>query len=237
MTNVGCLGPVATVTLADALANGDTISVTATGTNPAASGTVEADNITVTPGNGTPETTTSIVFGGAVRGVRVTPQDTLAGVTTLYTVDFQASSAVAAKGEILLQELGGPTNFTAVSGILVIDGTAGWHLVATGTTLDDGTAAIQLPDAVNANDSLSVVLANVSLCHQAPYHRRYVILAADVDPQPPGSWATLGYRAFASHGLHPLAYSQPVCRGCCSPEVARTALRPQRSQQNGRSRY
>ncbi|HMK96548.1 MAG TPA: hypothetical protein VK425_03315, partial [Acidimicrobiales bacterium] len=162
VTAVSASGPVATLTLADELVSGDTINITATGTNPAANGAPEADNITVTPGNGAPETTMSIVFGGSVRGVSVSPQDTVAGATTLYTVNFQTSSAVAAGGEILIEENGGPTNFTTVTGILVTDSTADWHFVATGTTLGDGTAAIQLADALNANDSVSVVVANVT---------------------------------------------------------------------------
>ena len=162
VTAVSASGPAATLSLADALANGETLNVTATGTNPAASGAVEANNMTVTPGNGTPETTTSIVFGGSVRGVSVSPEDTVAGATTVYTVDFQATSPVGAGGEILLQEKGGPTNFSHVSGVLVIDSSAGWHFVATGATLDNGTAAIPLSDAINANDSVSVVLADVT---------------------------------------------------------------------------
>ena len=162
VTAVSASGPVATLTLANALASGDTLDITATGTNPPPSGTPQANKITVTPGNGTAQTTNAIVFGGSVRAVSVTPQDTVAGATTVYTVGFQASSAVAAGGEILLTEKSGPTNFTTVSGILVIDSTAGWHFVATGTTLANGTAAIPLADAINANDTLSVVLANVT---------------------------------------------------------------------------
>ena len=162
VTAVSVSGPAATLTLAEGLASGETIDVRATGSNPAASGTVDADHITVTPGDGTPETTTSIVFGGVVRGVRVSPQSLLAGVTTLYMVHFRASGGVAARGEILLQELGGPTNFTTVTDVLVIDSTAGWHLNAAATTLDDGSAAIEIPDAVNANDLVTVVLGNVT---------------------------------------------------------------------------
>jgi hypothetical protein len=162
VTAVSASGATATLTLADALATGDTLDITATGTNPPATGTVEADAITVTPGNGTPETSNSIVFGGSVRGVSVSPQDTVAGATTLYTVSFQATSAVSAGGNITLQEKAGPTDFTSVTGILVTDSTANWHFVATGTTLDDGTAVIPLVDSVAANDLVSVVLVNVT---------------------------------------------------------------------------
>src|SRR5579875_1900068 len=162
VTAVSASGPVATLSLADALQNGDRLNITATGTNPPPSGTVQADDITVQPGNGTAQVTNSIVFGGSVRGVSVSPQNTVAGATTLYTVDFQASNAVAAGGNIILSEKAGPTNFTTVTGALVIDSTANWHFVATRAALANGTAVIPLADSIRANDSVSVVLANVT---------------------------------------------------------------------------
>lgn len=162
VTAVSASGPTATLTLADALSNGETLNITATGTNPPPSATVQADDITVQPGNGTPQVTNSVVFGGSVRAVSVSAQDTVAGAMTVYTVGFEASSAVAAGGDIILTEKAGPTDFTTVTGILVIDSTANWHFVATGTTLDKGTAVVPLSDPIHANDSVSVVLANVT---------------------------------------------------------------------------
>jgi len=83
-------------------------------------------------------------------------------VTTLYTVGFVASTAAAPGGDITLSEQSGPTNFTSVTGIVVDDTTANWHFVATGATLADGSVVIPLTDAIAANDSVSVVLANVT---------------------------------------------------------------------------
>lgn len=151
-----------TLTLADSLANGDTLSITATGTNPAASATAQADDITVTPGNGTPQATSSITFGSSVSSVTVSPSALSAGATATYAVTFKATSAVAAGGDIVLKEGNGPTNFSTVTGILVEDTTQPWHFVATGTTLTNGSATIPLADAIVAGDSLVITLENVT---------------------------------------------------------------------------
>ncbi len=56
-------GTTVTLTLEYALANGDTLNITATGTNPPTAG---SDEIDVQPGNGLPEPTSSITFGNSV---------------------------------------------------------------------------------------------------------------------------------------------------------------------------
>ena len=65
-------------------------------------------------------------------------------------------------GDINLSETAGPTNFTSVSGVEVIDTTQGWHYVATGVALASGTASIPVSNAVVAGDAITVILANVT---------------------------------------------------------------------------
>jgi hypothetical protein len=154
-------GDIVTLTLATALVNGDTFTVTAEGTNPAYNVAAEADDITVTPGNATPETTTSVTFGNSVTSVTVVPSNELAGATTNYTVGFRAADAVSAGADIFLSEVAGPTNFTGATGIDVSDQTLGWNFVAAGSFLTSGTAAIPLQDAINPGDAVSVLLAGV----------------------------------------------------------------------------
>ncbi len=154
-------GASVTLTLATALVNGDTMTVTAEGTNPAYNVSPQADDITLTPGNGTLETTTSVTFGNSITAVTVVPSNELAGATTNYTVSFRASDAVSAGGDIDLSEVAGPTNFTGVSGIDVSDQTLGWNFVAAGSFLTSGTAAIPIQDAINAGDNVSVLLVGV----------------------------------------------------------------------------
>ena len=44
--------------------------------------------------------------------------------------------------DIYLSESAGPTNFTTVTSIEVIDSTQSWHFLATGSVLAQGTATI-----------------------------------------------------------------------------------------------
>ena len=155
-------GPTVTLTLGTALVSGDTLTVTATGTNPAPNVATQADDVTVQPGNGTAEVTNSIPFGGSVTGVSVSPGSSVAGAQTIYTVDLKASDAVNIGGDIYLNETAGPTNFSTVTGIEVSDLTHSWHFVATGAVLTNGSATIPLQDAITAGDSISVILANVT---------------------------------------------------------------------------
>lgn len=150
-----------TLTLATGLVNGDTVTITAEGTNPAYNSGAEADDITVSPGSGTPETTTSLTFGNAVTSVSVVPSSVLAGATTNYTVSFRASDAVTVGEDIDLSEVAGPTNFTPVTGVDVSDQTLGWNFVASGSFLTSGTAVIPLQDAINAGDEVTILLTGV----------------------------------------------------------------------------
>jgi len=159
---LGSGGTSVTLTLANSLASGDVLSITATGTNPPASSGPQADAITVTPGNASSQTTSSITFGSSVSSVTVSPSVLSAGATAAYVVTFKATSAVAAGGDIYLKETSGPTNFSSVTGILVEDTTQAWQFVATSPTLSDGSATIALADAIVAGDSLVITLENVT---------------------------------------------------------------------------
>jgi hypothetical protein len=162
VTNAAASGSMVTLSLGSALVNGDSLIITATGTNPAPNGSSQADHITVQPGNGTPETTNAIAFGGSVTGITVDPSTLVAGASAVYTVGFKASSAASAGGYIYLTENSGPTNFTTVSGIEVIDTTHNWHFVASGTILTNGSVTIPLTDAISAGDAISIILAGVT---------------------------------------------------------------------------
>ena len=151
-----------TLTLGTSLADGDVLSITATGTNPAASTTAQADAIKVTPGNGSPQTTSAITFGSSVSSVTVSPSVLSAGATATYAVTFKATSGVASSGDIYLKETAGPTNFSSVTGILVEDTTQSWHFVASGATLASGSATIPLQDTIVGGDALVVTLENVT---------------------------------------------------------------------------
>jgi hypothetical protein len=152
----------ATLTLATAVTNGGVLNITAKGTNPAASGATQSDEMTVEPGNGTSETSNDITFGQSVTGVSVSPSSEVAGASSNYFVSFTASDAIPAGGAIFLTELAGQTGFTTVTGVEVSDITHAWHFVATGTTLANGLAKIPLSDAVNSGDSLTVFVVGVT---------------------------------------------------------------------------
>jgi hypothetical protein len=162
ITNASASGATVTLTLTTALVNGDTLTITSTGANPASSATSEADDITVQPGNGTAETTNSIAFGGSVTALSVAPSTLVAGASATYSVGFTASNAVPSGDYIYLNEEAGPTNFSSVTGIEVIDTTQNWRFVATGAVLTNGTATIPLADSINAGDSVSLLIIGVT---------------------------------------------------------------------------
>jgi hypothetical protein len=162
VTNASASGATVTLTLGTALANGDALTITSTGTSPASSATSQADDIAVQPGNGTVETTNSIDFGGSVTALSVAPSSLVAGASATYSVGFTASDAVSAGGDIYLTEATGPTNFTSVTGIEVIDTTQNWRFVATGIVLTYGTATIPLADSISAGDSISLLIVGVT---------------------------------------------------------------------------
>jgi hypothetical protein len=162
VTNASASGATVTLTLSTALANGDALTITSTGSNPASSATSEADDISVQPGNGTVATTNSIAFGGSVTALSVAPSTLVAGASATYSVGFTASDAVPSGDDIYLTEAAGPTNFTSVTGIEVIDTTQNWRFVATGVVLTNGAATIPLTDSINAGDAVSLLIVGVT---------------------------------------------------------------------------
>ena len=143
--------------LGSGLATNDTVDVTAEGTNP---GTVSKDSFTVTPGNGTPETTTNeIAFGSSVTDVDVTASPALAGSSAIYTVSFRATAPTPAGGDIFISQP--ETDFSHVTGILVSDANQGWHFVPSGATLSSGDATVPLSQSISAGDTVTLTLVNV----------------------------------------------------------------------------
>jgi hypothetical protein len=69
---------------------------------------------------------------------------------------------VPSGGSIYLTEAAGPTNFSSVTGIEVIDTTQNWRFVATGAVLSNGAATIPLTDSINAGDSVSLLIVGVT---------------------------------------------------------------------------
>jgi hypothetical protein len=161
VTSATVVGNGVTLALGDALAEGDVLNITATGTNPPASAGNDAVDIVVVPGNATAVTTSSITFGNSVSAVTVSPASTLAGAATTYNVSFKVSSAVPSGGDIFLSETAGPTNFAGVSGVEVVDNTENTHFVATGAALSDGSATVPVSTTINAADSVTLTIANV----------------------------------------------------------------------------
>ena len=155
-------GATATLTLGSPLANGDTLDITAKGTNPPAGAGTEANDVNVEPGNGTPEVTNPVMFGNSVTDVTVSPSVLVAGAPATYSIGFRAPDAVGTGGDIFLSETAGPTGFGSVTGIEVLDTTQRWHFVATGAVLAGGSAKIPVLDAIKAGDSLSITVANVT---------------------------------------------------------------------------
>ena len=164
VTNValGSTNHIVTLTLANAVANGDVLNITAKGTNPAATGATESNEMTVEPGNGASETSNAISFGQSVTGVSVSASTRVSGASSNYFVSFKASVPIPAGGSIFLSEAAGQTGFGAVTGVEVSDITQSWHFVATGATLANGLARIPLSRAVNGGDSLTVFVVGVT---------------------------------------------------------------------------
>ena len=150
-------GDTVILALGSGLATNDSVDITAEGTNPA---TVSTDSFTVTPGNGTPETTTNgVAFGSSVTGVDVTASPAVAGSSAIYTVSFRATTSAAAGDDIFVSESG--TDFSHVTGILVSDANQGWHFVPSGATLTSGDATVPLSQSISALDTVTLTLVNV----------------------------------------------------------------------------
>jgi hypothetical protein len=171
-------GDTVTLTLASALADNGSVSVTAEGTNPAAGST---DAFTVTPGNGTPGTTTNdVAFGSSVSEVSVTASPAVAGSSATYTVSFRATTVAPAGDDIFLSEPG--TDFSHVTGILVSDGAQGWHFVAAGATLSAGAATVPLSQTISTGDTVALSLVNVINPGAGPVSDFEVSTTADAVP-------------------------------------------------------
>jgi hypothetical protein len=163
VNSVVASGAIVTLTLATSLAAGYTLTITATGQNPAPSGTATSNYMNVVVGSSAGVTTNSVLFGNSVTGVTVSPSTLLATAPATYTISFRASSAVPVGGTINFTETTGPTNFATTNGILVTDTTQNWHFVPTGSSLASGSVTIPLQTyAITAGDTLTVTLANVT---------------------------------------------------------------------------
>ena len=155
-------GAKVTLTLATSLVGGDTLNITAKGTNPAYSTATQSNDITVTPGNGTAEVTGSVTFGNSVSAITVAPAPPYAGEPATYTVSFKATDALSTGGGIFLSETAGPTNFSHATSVEVSDSTQGWDFAAPATALASGTARVPVNVAISAGDSVRIVLTNVT---------------------------------------------------------------------------
>jgi hypothetical protein len=152
-------GDAVTLTLATPLASGESLDITAQGTNPATPGTV--NDFSVALGKGAPQTTTNeVTYGTSVRAVSVAASPPVAGEAATYTVSFEATGAGPAS-EIMLSEPG--TDFSHVTGIFVTDATEGWHLLVAGAPArGSARLAISAPnDLIIPDDVVTVTLANV----------------------------------------------------------------------------
>lgn len=159
---VNVIGNSVSLTLENAVSNGDTLNITASGTNPAANGATQSNAIEVQPGNGSAQLTSTIAFGNSITGLSVSPSTLVGGASATYTVGFRASTTAGIGGDILLSETTGPTNFSAVTGVDVRDTTLGWNYVGSAVTLSDGLAEIEVNDTINAGDAITVTLASVT---------------------------------------------------------------------------
>ncbi len=223
---------VATLTLATAVANGGILNITAKGTNPPANGGGQANEITVAPGNGTSESSNSIMFGQSVTGVSVSPSSRVAGTSSNYFVSFKASDAIPAGGDIYLSEPAGQTGFTAVTGIEVTNATQNWHIVVTGAALANGSATIPVSHAVNSGDSLTVFVVGVTNPAPGTVNDFSVATSSDgvaVDAPPYTIGASAGVNvslspssagALASYVISDLYASAPMTAGSSAISLA-----------------
>ena len=155
-------GHAATLTLASPVANGGVLNITVKGVNPAGRGGTQPDEMAVQPGNGTPETSNAITFGQSVTGVSVSPSTPVAGASSDYFVNFTASDAIPAGGDIFFSEPAGQTGFATATEVAVSDTTHAWHFVATGSTLANGLAKIGLSHAVDSGDSVTIIVVGAT---------------------------------------------------------------------------
>lgn len=152
-------GPTVTLGLANAVAVGDTLTISAVGTNPAANGSPQADAISVNVNSATAVRTNSISFGTSVSAITVSPSTAVAGATSAYTVKFTATTA--ASGFIYLSETAGPTNFLNATTAEVLDSTRAWFTFDSVSQIATGEVAIPIGNTIEAGDQVTITLANV----------------------------------------------------------------------------
>jgi len=181
----GQLASSVALVLATPVPAGANLDIVATGSNPAATSSVEVAVVPevasagalVPAGPG--ETTSAFLFGTSVGALRVSMSSPVAGALATYTVSFQATTAFSGGpgASICLGELAGPTNFASETAELVADTTAGWQFAASGASypageppanpgcdaFDNGVVlAVPLGYDVRAGDTLTLVLVNVT---------------------------------------------------------------------------
>ena len=149
---------------------GDTLSVTATGTNPTSS---QSDALVIgvpTPAQYYEQSGNTVSFGGQVSGVTVTPSPATAGSSATYMVNFSASSTGAlASGQAITIVAPKGIEFTSSVGAVISDTTTGVSEVVAGvnnglTTTTNTDDTLVLPVSMNIADgnAVSVTLFNVT---------------------------------------------------------------------------
>lgn len=148
------------LTLANAVAVGETITITAAGSNPAPSATPQANDVVVTVNAAAAVFTNSIAFGNSVSSASVSPSSNVAGANVYYAVTFKVSTA--GSGDIFMSEPGGPTQFGTVTAAEVVDSTQNLTSFTAVTVLPGGTVEIPFGHPTNVGDAITVTLANVT---------------------------------------------------------------------------
>jgi large repetitive protein len=181
-TLTGC--NVVTLGLNSLIPTGATVTITGTGTNPPGSST---SSITIAPfasvggvTTGTPETTNTITFGSSVTNVTLTASPAVSSASATYTVTFRATSAVAAGGTIALAQPN--TGFANVTGWLVTDITANWHIVGNTAGVAGNITLTLTGQAIAAGDTLTVTVAGVTNPTNGTYSNFTVATSVDTVP-------------------------------------------------------
>jgi hypothetical protein len=182
----GATPNVVTLGLGSSIPTGATVTITATGTNPPGS---SSSSVTIAPfasvgggGTGAAETTNTITFGSAVTGVTLSASPSVASATASYTATFRATSAVAAGGTITLAQPN--TGFSGVTGWLVTNTTANWHVVGN-TAGATGSITLTLTgQSIAAGNTLTVTVAGVTNPAAGTYSNFTVATSGDTVPAP-----------------------------------------------------
>ena len=175
---------VVTLGLSTSIPTGATATITGAGTNPPGS---SSSSITIAPfasvggaSTGTPEATNTITFGSSVTNVTLTASPSVATASATYTVTFRATSAVAAGGTITLSQPN--TGFSGVTGWLVTDITANWHVVGNSAGGVGGITLTVTGQAIAAGNSLTVTVAGLTNPGSGTYSNFTVATSVDTVP-------------------------------------------------------